>query len=253
MGSSWIASFSPNPHAETSLFCFPYAGGNPSIYRDWHRYLPSSLEVCPIQLPGHGARMEEKPFFEIKPLINELANFFTDFSFQKKSIFFGHSLGALIAFELVREIKKRGGVEPSLFIASSCSAPHWPMVKTNDFSTLPDASLIEYLRQLGGTPEEVLKDTALMKLFLPMIRADLKLTETYLYEEGELLSCPILACGGEHDSRVSLESLKAWDKQTSSTFKMQIFSGDHFYLHSSKEALLRKISEEIQSVIPKLF
>ncbi len=247
--SSWFESFSPNPAAKARLFCFSYAGGNPTTFRDWHRFLPSSLEILAIQLPGHGTRVWEKPFSELKPLIEELNHFITEYS-EKPFLFFGHSLGALLAFELARQLGRSPVRQPSLLILSACSAPEWMSERSKKNRLHPghllsDELLIQKLKELGGTPKEVLENSELMKLFLPAIRADLCLSENYIYEAGIPLSCPMIVCGGEKDDEVDIASLDDWSLQTSSSFKKEIFPGNHFYLYESKIELLKKISEEI--------
>ncbi len=250
--NSWFESFSPNPTAEARLFCFSYAGGNPTTFRDWHRFLPSDLAVLAIQLPGPGTRIQEPPICEFKPLVEDLKNLIINNS-EKPFFFFGHSLGALLAFELARTLNRSPLRQPSLLILSACSAPQWMSERSkrnrlNQSHQLSDELLIQKLKDLGGTPKEVLENLELMQLFLPAIRADLCLTENYIYEEGAPLTCPMIVCGGEKDDEVVPESLDDWSLQTGSSFKKEIFPGNHFYLYESKAALLKKISGEIDLV-----
>ncbi len=250
--NSWFESFSPNPTAKVRLFCFSYAGGNPTTFRDWHRFLPSYLEVLAVQLPGHGTRIQETPICELKSLVEDLKKIISDNS-EKPFVFFGHSLGALLAFELARQLNCSSLRQPSLLILSACSAPEWmsERSKKNKFNQshlLSDKLLVQKLKDLGGTPKEVLENFELMRLFLPAIRSELYMSENYIYEEGVPLSCPIIVCGGDNDDEVKLASLNDWSLQTSSSFKKEIFPGNHFYLYDSKFELLKKISNEIDLV-----
>lgn len=239
----WIAHRRPNPSAGLRLFCFPYSGADASIFVRWADSLPASLEVCPVQLPGRGARLSEKPFIDVHPLAEACAAGLLPW-LDKPFALFGHSLGALVAFELARFLRRRHGLEPFHLIASGCGAPQLPERETN-MHHLPDAEFIEALRRLQGTPEAVLADPELRELVLPILRADFTICETYQYREEGPLACPISAYGGLRDAYVGRDRIEAWRKQTTGAFSARLFPGDHFFLNGDRALLLRVLSQDL--------
>lgn len=251
----WIECFFPNSKAAARLFCFPYAGAGSLLYRSWSELLPSFLELCPIVLPGRERRFQEPFTLQLNSLVQTLADSFSPF-FDKPFLFFGHSLGALIAFELSREFRRREYPLPSLLIVSGCTAPQMQKIyhqnNPKGFAhTLSDEQLVNRLKEMKGTPSEILDNPRMIKFFLPILKADLEIAETYEYKEEQALSIPILALGGDQDPEVSIDFLQAWNSQTVSNFKCQIFPGNHFYLNDLKKTLLEKISEEIRFIFPQ--
>jgi surfactin synthase thioesterase subunit len=242
--SPWIECFSPNPQASIRLLCFPYAGGGARIFRTWSKRLPPWVEVCAVELPGRGSRLEEAPYDSLKPL---LADFHGEIGpyLDKPFALFGHSMGGVLAFEFARELRRRGEPDPALLCVSGFGAPQIPRDVRVHYHDLPETEFFERLKKLNGTPPEVLAYPELMQLFLPMIRADLKLIETYRYLPEGPLTCPILVFGGREDEEVPEASLRAWRDQTSASFSLRIFSGGHFFIHSAAEALLKELSAHL--------
>ena len=241
---SWIIRRKPNPQARLRLFCFPYAGGGVSIFRGWPDGLPADVEVCPVQLPGRGTRLMEPPFTRLAPLIQALAQALSPL-LDKPFAFFGHSLGALISFELARQLRRQYGVQPArLFI----SADRAPQIANRDPLThsLPEGEFMRELRRLKGTPRELLEDQEVIQIMLPILRADFAVYETYGYSTEPALNCPISAFGGLQDQRVSRGDLEAWRDQTSDSFSLRMFPGDHFFLHSTQPVLLRVLCQELR-------
>lgn len=240
----WIRRLKVNPKVRFRLFCFPYAGAGASIFRTWLEDLPPEIEVCPIQMPGREDRLRETTFTRLSPLIKTLTPLLRPY-LDKPFAFFGHSLGALLSFELIREFRRQNFPSPVHLFVSASRAPHIPDL---DFPIhrLPEEKLTEYLRRLNGTPPEVLQNPELLKLFLPTLRSDLAILETYFYATQDKLNCPISAFGGLEDSQVSQEQLGAWCDQTHSDFKLQMFPGGHFFLHNNRQLLLQAIAQEIQ-------
>jgi surfactin synthase thioesterase subunit len=158
--------------------------------------------------------------------------------------FFGHSLGALLAFELARQLERKGGPSPVHLFVSGHAAPQIPDDRPPTYN-LPQEAFIDKLRAFGGTPDEVLAHDELMELLLPMLRADFQLSETYIYAAGEPLSCPITALGGVRDPYVTRDDLAAWCEQTESDFAVRMFPGDHFYLNSNGRELIGVIAQEL--------
>jgi medium-chain acyl-[acyl-carrier-protein] hydrolase len=166
--------------------------------------------------------------------------------FDKPFAFFGHSMGALISFELSREVRRSYGVTPVSLFASAFRAPRLPD-KHRPIHDFPDDQLVqELLGRYNGIPEAVLHDSELMQLYLPILRADLALLETYSYEPGVPLNCPISVYGGVGDSEVDRGELEAWRQQTLGPFKLRMFQGDHFFLNTNREPLLRAITADLE-------
>src|SRR5256885_14054169 len=173
---TWFKPRQPNPQAKLRLFCFPYAGGTSSIFNSWPSQLPAWVEVCPIHLPGRAPRFREHPFTQLTPLVEGVAQA-TPPWLDRPFAFFGHSMGALIGFELIRALRKAQQPMPFCFFASGRSAPQRPP-KILSTHRLPEPEFVQLLRRLNGTPREVLEHTELMRLMIPVIRADFEICET---------------------------------------------------------------------------
>ena len=162
--------------------------------------------------------------------------------------FFGHSLGALIGFELARRIRNEYGFEAVHLFASGHRAPHLARAR-RPIHKLPDAQLIEELRQLNGTPPSILEHGELLRLVLPVLRADFSLCETYAYNNEPPLDSSISVFGGDQDGGVSSADLQAWQMHTAAGFRMNLFAGDHFFLHSSRIPLLGELSRQLSAIV----
>ncbi|NES24802.1 MAG: thioesterase [Symploca sp. SIO3E6] len=242
----WFSDPQPNSQAHLRLFCFPYAGGGASIFRLWAKELPSEIEVFPVQLPGRERRLRESPFSEISPLLQTLMQVLPHY-LDRPFAFFGYSMGALISFELVRQLRRQNLPLPSHLLVSGRRAPQIPYQKPFTHQ-LSDADFIEDLRQKGGTPEAVLNNPELMQLFMPIMRADLGLNETYSYTTEPPLDCPISVLGSLEDTEVSREQLDAWREHTTGSFSLQMFPGNHFFLiNEGRSLLLQAISDKLSS------
>jgi medium-chain acyl-[acyl-carrier-protein] hydrolase len=238
-----------NPQASLRLFCFPYAGGSTTSFRNWQKQLPTTVEVCPIELPGRGTKLMETPFTELSLLVPAIVQAIFPY-LDKPFAFFGHSMGAILSFEVARQLRKKCHISPAHLFVSGRGAPHVPF-EFKSLHSLPKAEFIEQLRKLNGTPDEVLDNAELMEMLIPMLRADFKLIETYAYTPGLTLGCPITAFGGLQDGKVSLARLEAWQEQTNADFSVQMFSGDHFFLHSAEKALIKSVSQKLHHLTNK--
>lgn len=239
---SWISCRKPGSKTRLRLFCFPYAGAGALIFRTWSDGLPADVEVCPVQLPGRGTRLMERPFTQLSPLIEALAEALVPL-LDKPFAFFGHSLGALVSFELARRVRRQYGMHPVRLFVSAGRAPQIPHREPR-IHTLPDKEFLMELRRLNGTPSELLGHEELMEIMLPVLRADFAVYETYFYSTEPPLNCPISAFGGLQDHRVSDSDLEAWRAQTSVSFSLRMFPGDHFLL--KQPLLLRALSQELR-------
>jgi medium-chain acyl-[acyl-carrier-protein] hydrolase len=208
--------------------------------------MPPGVEVCAVRLPGREARLAEPAFKSIRPLVAALAEPLLP-HFDKPFAFFGHSMGAKVAFELARYLRSTRGVEPVHLFVSGCKGPRLPR-DGRPIHGLPEAEFIEELRRLNGTPPEVLEHPELMRLMLPLLRADFELVETYEYLPGPLLDCPVSAYGGLEDVDVPGEQLGEWGAETNGAFNQRMFPGGHFYLHAARERLLQMISLDLRAL-----
>jgi len=244
--NSWVICPKPNPQANLRLFCFPYAGGSALIFRPWSDRLPPYVEVCPIELPGRGRRLREPPLSQLNPLIQALAHALLPY-LDKPFAFFGHSMGGLVSFELTRQLRRAYGLSPTHLFVSGRRAPQIP-AREPPIHLLPDSLFLEELRQLNGTPDEVLANKELMQLLLPILRADFTALETYVYAPEPRLNCPLVIFGGLQDREVSCDALEAWREQTNAAFSLQMLPGDHFFLHSAQSLLLRTLSQTLHQL-----
>lgn len=241
--NSWIFGRRPNPQAGLRLFCFPYAGGSASVFRSWAEGLPANVDVCPVQYPGRGTRLMQPSFTRLPPLVEALASGLKPL-LDRPFAFFGHSLGALVSFELARHIRRQSGILPVCLLASAGRAPQVPSSRRS-IHALPEAEFLEEMRRLNGTPLEVLQNIEIMRILLPVLRADFAIGETYAYEPEPPLACRIVTIGGEQDHRVSHADLDGWREQTNAGFSLRMFPGDHFFLNTEREALLRFAAGEL--------
>jgi medium-chain acyl-[acyl-carrier-protein] hydrolase len=227
------------------LFCFPYAGGGASIYRQWSSKLPTWVEICAIQLPGRENRFCETAYTKHQEVVSALTRVI-DQLLDGPFCFFGYSMGALISFELARALRHNNQPQPRKLFVAACHAPQQVKVKEKAY-LLPDHEFQAKIQKLGGTPEVILQNAELMQLLLPLLRADFTLHETYTYKEEPPLTYPIHAITGTEDKEVNIQDVESWHEQTCSTFKLEMIKGNHFFIHSQQDLLLRSISRELQN------
>lgn len=226
------------------LFCLPNAGSGVSILHSWMRGLPPLLLACPIQLPGRENRRFESPFRRMAPLVVELADALEphlDLPFA----LFGHSCGALVAFELARELRRRRARCPVHLVLSARSAPQ---IHNNNpaISGLPEREFLAEIQiRYNAIPDAVLADSDLMSMYLPVLRADLEILETYVYTPESPLACSISVFGGLLDRTVGTAELEAWRFQTAGAFNTRMFSGGHFFPREVKQQFVDAISDEL--------
>lgn len=242
----------PNPAARLRLFCFPFAGGSATFFRSWAEQFPPDLqyrtELCAVRFPGH-ERRNEPLFTRLAPIVDMLRPAVAAYA-SLPFAFFGHSMGALVSFELARELRRRRMQGPVHIIVSGHRAPHLPDPNPA-FHRLPDPEFLTALRKYGGTPDEVLHNAELVQLFMPVLRADFAVCETYAYKPEEPLDCSITAFGGVEDPRVTRDELSAWQAQTRDSFSLRMFPGGHFFLQSS-EPFLQVLAQDLKQVVRRV-
>lgn len=196
-----------------------------------------------MQLPGREDRLGETPYQCLETLIEDLSQDLLP-KLDKPFALFGHSLGALIAFETARFLRDSGCPQPVHLFVSGKGAPQ-NALRPKYRHQLSDADFINELRRLGGTPEEVLQSADLMQMLLPLFRADFCLNDTYVYRTAAALHHPLTVFGGDHDPEVSVDDLLGWQRETGRAFDLQIIHGDHFFLHASQHQIIEKIARQI--------
>ena len=230
--------------ARVRLFCLPYAGGAASIYREWATQLPLEIGVVPVELPGRHTRRCEPPIDDMEMLVAELADAIDPWTAQPYAIF-GQSMGALVGFELARMLRQRGQPLPTHLFVAGKRAPNLPRSRPA-LHTLADDRLFGVLAELGGTPESVLADKALMRQLLPVIRADLAITEDYHYRPEPPLSCSITALVCPSDPEGNAIDGARWATETARRFELVCLPGGHFFIHEYRSVVLATIARTLQ-------
>lgn len=235
----WIVR-RPGPQRRLRLYCFAYAGGSAAAFESWQAAFDPAIEVCAIQLPGRGARFNEVPLTDMASVVTAVAEAILAQDRQPFALF-GHSLGALLAFELTRYLKQRYLPMPVHLFVSACAAPQYRSVPRN-LHLLPDDDFIAELRDYDGTPPQVLAHEELMRLVLPTVRADFLLAETYRYRASLRLNTPMTVFAGRQDARVSDEQVSGWQKEVSPGIEVQWCEGGHFFIHQGRDAVTARIN-----------
>ncbi len=243
MKSPWLIPFSRPEFAAARLFCFPYAGGSAHVYRPWAEMLSSSTEVIAIQAPGKGGRMVERPCSSVAEIIDGLLSAMEPVLREKPFSFFGHSNGALIAFELCAVLQERNLPLPEHLFLSASPAP-WTRTFGRRYSQMDDEEFIELLKELKGTPPGVLADRDLLELVLPGLRADFALSEKYRYARAVKLTVPTTVFYGEEDE-IGEEQIFAWQEQIEPTLRFERIAGGHFFIHSHLERLTALVRRQM--------
>jgi len=239
----WLRKIWQEKTSRVSLLCFPHSGAGASMYTAWIKQIPGQVVVCPVEFPGHGQRLREPLLRDIESLVDNLAASIGPLVRQPFA-FFGHSMGALVCFELVRRLRKQYQREPIHLFISANSAPHLANLD-EPLSALAEDILVQKVKELNGSAAEFLDIPELREVFLPVLRADFALCETYGYHPDEPLHCPVTVLGGLNDKTVSRADLEAWKIYTTGPFRVRMFPGDHFYIHRCRDVLLEVLAREL--------
>ncbi|MCP5091517.1 MAG: thioesterase [Gammaproteobacteria bacterium] len=245
--SAWASCPLPCPSAKTRLFCLPYAGSGASIYRDWPEALAPEIEVWPVHLPGRERRLSESPLASIQKLAEHAASGMAPLLGRRYALF-GHSMGALISFEITRALRRAGHSLPQALLVSGYGGPHCGDRRA-PIHGLPDDEFKGEIQVLNGTPADVIANAELMDLLLPLLRADFQAVETYDFTEEAPFDLPIHVYCGRDDHETPIEQLAQWDCHTTVGSRVTLFEGDHFYLRQSGAALRAQLCKDLQQVI----
>ena len=231
-----------NPGSSLQLFCFSYAGASAATYLRWRRQLPPWIEVVPVELAGHGRRVSEPLETTMAGAIARIDSLVRPQPGRRYALF-GHSLGALVAFECAFRLEQRGGPVPCAVFASGCHAPSQP--GTSKLSDNPsDEELISQLQRWGGTPSFALKNTELMQLTLPILRADLRVAASYRGRTHAAISTPIHALAGSLDP-LDPAAIDAWRQHTRAELTLEWFEGGHFFIHECERDVLACVTRHL--------
>ena len=209
------------------------------MFRDWLDAFTDEIEVRVAQFPGRAARLREERFERMPALIETMAEVLCPF-LDRPFAFFGHSLGALVAFEVARNLRAHGIIPEHLFVSAHI-APHLPD-PARKIHRLPDEEFLRELKDLNGMPQGVLDSKELLEIMLPVVRSDFAVLETYKYEPEPPLECPITAFGGTRDPRTSETGLEGWRTQTNKAFGLVMLEGDHFFIDTARPLLIQEIA-----------
>lgn len=227
------------------LLCLPYAGGGSRVFRGWGFRLRNVAQVMPAELAGRDGLLDQPPARRLQPYVEALvAALLADNHDPRKLVLFGHSMGALLAFEIARSLRRRQVPGPGALCVSAHRAPQLTDPR-RPIHALPEAEFIAELRALRGMPEEVLRDRQMMDFFMPLLRADFCCCETYRYVDEPPLACRILALGGVDDAEVPSEHVSAWRAQTCDGFEMKLLAGGHFFIQEGRDELLAVLEREL--------
>ncbi|MCI0393410.1 MAG: thioesterase domain-containing protein [Chloroflexi bacterium] len=243
MTNQWIVSYNEKPGAQLHLFCFPSAGSSATQFFPWAGIMPPGLQMHVVKLPGRENRFREPLFIRLGPLVEALADGLHSLLYEPFA-FLGHSLGALIAFELTRLLRRQAGSQPVHLFLAARRAPHLPSPPPL-IHQLPDDKLVAWLRDLGGTPAQILESPEMMGLFLPIVRADMAANELYQHATEAPLAIPISCFGGEQDKEASRPELAAWRGYTTQSFQLRLYPGGHFFLNDARTSMVWDVAADL--------
>ncbi len=240
----WTVITRPRPEAEILLYCFPFAGGAASAFHPWPDRFLETVEIRAVQYPGRETRWEEPPVADAGALADKITAGILPVLDGRPFVFFGHSLGALMAYEVTRRLVKKSGPQPEhLFLSARRAPPFEPSPPV--LHLLDDEDFIIQMGTLNGTPPEVLQNRELMGLLLPMLRADFTLDETYRWAAGPPLHQNFSIFGAEADFKVPHAQLAAWSEFTRGASSLAIFPGGHFYFRDPGSGLYSALNREL--------
>ncbi len=245
----WVHITEEKPNAKMRLFTFHYAGGARSLYRSWHESLAADVEICAIQLPGREDRLNETPYRDFFPMIQALGQNVAPF-LDRPYAFFGHCMGGLTSFELTRQLRRQGARLPEHMFISSFIGPHIPRPQRRSvIFNIPEGMVDDFFVELGGTPPEVLENLGLMTLARVVMDADLDLLRAYEYIDEAPLDIPISTFGAVQDKLVIIEEIEEWKKQTTKEYDLTMFPGNHFYMQTHREYLMRILGDQLMRIL----
>lgn len=238
----WLTRFQRRSTPAERLFCFAHAGGHSVAFRQWPGGLPDRIEVICVQLPGRANRLREPPIASMDELVSRLVSVLAP-ELERPFAFFGHSMGAVLAWAVARALAEHGHPMPSQLLLSGRRGPRVPH-REPPLSGLSNPEFIAtIMRRYGGIPHELLRHPDVMELLLPAMRADIAAIENFEPPRQTKLPIPIAAFGGIDDHMITRADMAAWSEETSREFRLRLFPGGHFYLEEQRAELLAEITD----------
>jgi surfactin synthase thioesterase subunit len=246
--NAWIRRYHPSDASAGRLVCFPHAGGSASYYHPLSERFSPAIDVIALQYPGRQDPRQEACIRNIQILADKITEQLLRLS-DKPTLFFGHSMGATLAFEVAWRLEERGHNAPLRVIVSGRSAPG--IVRSEKVHQRDDAGILAEIRHLNGTESALLEDEEILRMSLPSIRGDDQAIETYSYTSGRILSCPITMFTGDSDPHTTIEQADAWRYYTEGSFRIRVFPGGHFYLSFNTASVAAEIARDLEYVIKR--
>ncbi|KNB53911.1 thioesterase II family protein [Streptomyces caatingaensis] len=241
--SLWIRRFQPRPDAGVRLVCLPHAGGSASFFFPMAKAMPDGVDVLCVQYPGRQDRRGEPLIDTIPELADRVYAALLPWT-DRPLAFFGHSMGATLAFEVARRLEREKGVVLAALFASARRAPS--VARSENVHEQDDDGLVREMQRLAGTDAQLLGDEEILRMVLPAIRADYRAAETYRYEPGAALRCPVVGLTGDADPKVGVEDVAAWAGHTEASFELKVFTGGHFYLTQHQGAVVEAVAGRLR-------
>ncbi|MDT0571844.1 alpha/beta fold hydrolase [Streptomyces sp. DSM 3412] len=235
----WIRRYHPAPDASTRLVCFPHAGGSATYYHPVSRALSPEIDVVAVQYPGRQERRTEPLVDSIEELADLIVPELEPW-IDRPLTFFGHSMGASLAYEVALRLEARGTTLLGLFASGRRAPSRWRDERVHQSG---DEGLLRELRGLSGTDPAVLGDEDVLRMILPAVRSDYRAAETYRPQQGPRLGCPVVVMIGNSDPKVSEDEARSWAEHTAKDTTFRFFDGGHFYLNSHAPEVLREIRQ----------
>jgi medium-chain acyl-[acyl-carrier-protein] hydrolase len=237
--SRWLVSWpSAQGHPRLRLVCIPHAGAGAALFRPWRQWLPDEIDLCALRSPGRESRLAESPIADLEVLTQEAADALEE-HLDGPYALFGICSGAIVAFELAREFRRRSAPLPSHLVVAAQVAPDARM--RIGVGAADDVDMWERVRKLGGTDPAIFENPQMRGLLEPALRADFHLTDTYRYVREAPLDCPLTAFVPQDDTGLDAERVAAWGAETSSTFQVVALESDHFF----SDGMWRRLGETV--------
>ena len=248
LASPWLMKAKQNPGARLRLLCFAHAGGSSSMYFHWAKAFGEAIDVCPVELPGHWNRLTESTLMtRMTDLIAAAGPLLLALN-DKPMAFFGYSFGGLFAFELARYLRTQGGRLPVALFVGAISAPH--LRASARLSHLSDGEFLDYMvSTYGGIPDAILREPELIGAYLPIIRADMEVLETYQYHDEPPLDCPIVAFAGQDDAKAMPVAMQEWERHTTQPQMIHTFAGGHFFIHNHLSSVQNIVARRLTTFV----